>query len=152
MSVERREEVIGQKVEKNNEGERKDEKMEDERALARSKVMSRARYMVWAMWMQKNKEGKCLGSGLHASEVKPNEGDIAVCVEGMVCDIVTQQRGHNPEEEVVEPSTAPRDINYQATSPNVLADIIPAAVQTNLHQQLGREPGLPPVRVFSDLG
>ena len=123
--------------------------MEEEGSRARYKAMFRDRPMDRAMWMQKSKKDKCLDSGLHASEIKPNEGDTAVCVEGMVRDIVTQQNGHNPEEEVVEPSNAPRHINDQATSPNVLGDIIPAAVQTNLHQQL--EPGLPPLQLDWDL-
>ena len=101
---ERREEVSGEKMEKKIQGERKEEIIEDKRAWARSKAMYRARSMGRAMWMQKKKgEDKCLDSGLHASDIKPNEGDTAVCAEGMVCDIVTQQKGYNSEVEAVEP-------------------------------------------------
>ena len=91
-------------------------------------------------------ENKHLG-GLTTSDINSNKGDAAVgvcvCVEVVVCDIVTKETEYNPEVKLLEPSAAPANVDQPATRPNDLGDVTPAAVQTNEQQQL--EPLLPPL-------
>ena len=155
---ERKEEVKGEKMEEKYAGEREKEKVEVER-LEGKKVEGKLKEKVGLIKTSRKDEGvigkveevgelakenKHLG-GLHTSDIKSSKGDAAVgvCVEGVVCDIVTKETEYNPEVKVLEPSAAPANVDQPATRPNDLGDVTPAAVQTNEQQQL--EPILPPL-------